>query len=297
MHRSDALLATTGDPAVAALAQSQCGVVSRAQLEEAGLGRGAIQRRVANKRLHRLHRGVYAVGHPGLTGRGRLWAAVLACGGPAAAVLSHRSAAALWDLIPTPARTEVTTLGEARSTSAIRVHRSSTLRPCDIVTQTDGLRLTSVMRTLSDMAADLTQHRLERACHRAAFLRILDTAAIDTAPRPLRAAVASLERGEPQMTRSQLEERFLALVDRYDLPRPLVNKEVLTYEVDFHWPDHRLVVEVDGAGAHLTPAAFESDRRRDAELQVAGWRVVRFTWRQVTHEAESVAATLVALLA
>jgi hypothetical protein len=290
----DEVLHTTGDAALAALAETQSGVVSYEQLVATGLGRGAIHHRVLRRRLHRLHRGVYAVGHRRLTADGHVWAAVLAFGGPDVAVLSHRSAAASWELLPSPSRVDVTTLRASHSTAATRVHRGR-LAEHEIVWR-DGLRVTTVARTLIDLATVLTPHQLERVCHRSAFLRILDTTGIDTPPRALRAALSTLEHGEPQMTRSELEERFLSLIAQLDLPTPLVNGRIQGHEVDFHWPRHRLIVEVDGAAAHLTSTAFEEDRRRDAELQVAGWRVVRFTWRQLTHGTEAVAGTLKALL-
>ena len=97
---------------------------------------------------------------------------------------------------------------------------------------------------------------------------------------------------DPDITRSELEERFLALVAASDLPRPLVNASVAGYEVDFFWAERRLVVETDGAAFHRTAGAFEEDRRRDATLQIAGYRVVRFTWRQVVNDPGGVAATL-----
>lgn len=115
--------------------------------------------------------------------------------------------------------------------------------------------------------------------------------------RALSAAMRSLANDEPEITRSVLEDRFLALIARAGLPRPRVNARVAGFEVDFLWPERRLVAETDGASAHLTPTAFGRDRRRDAALQVAGFRVVRFTWRQVVHDPHVVASTLSALTA
>ena len=280
-------------------------MVSSAQLRAAGLRSGAIEWRVHRRRLHRVHRGVYAVGHSRLTPRGRLWAAVLACGGADAATLSHRTAAAVWDLIAPQGRPEVTTLRQHASTPRLHVHRSKTLDPLnDVVRQPDGLPVTTVARTLADLAQVLTAHQLERACHRAEVTRALDATAVenqlDRLPgrrsRTLRQALASLAIADPDITRSELEERFLALVGEAGLPRPRVNATVADYEVDFLWPEQRLVVETDGAAAHLTLTAFDEDRKRDAALQVAGFRVVRFTWRQITRDPRSVAQTLSALL-
>jgi hypothetical protein len=288
-----------------ALARRQHGVVSMMQLRALGIDRGAVDWRVRRGRLHRLHRGVYAVGHARLTFRGTLWAAVLACGGVDAAVLSHRTAATVWDLSPPPGRLDVTSLRRSTSTRRLRVHRGDTLDPLnDVVRQPDGLPVTTVARTLADLAQVLTPHQLQRACHRAEVLRTLDAHAVehqlDRLPgrrsRSLRQALATLAVADPDITRSALEERFLALIAKSGLPRPEVNATVAGHEVDFLWRRARLIAETDGAAAHLTPSAFEEDRRRDAALLLAGYRVVRFTWRQITKDPSSIAETLSALL-
>jgi hypothetical protein len=302
----DGFLVPRGDPAVAALAERQHGVVSTAQLHAAGVAQDAVEWRVRQRRLHRVHRGVYVVGQSRLTQRARMWAAVLACGGAEAAVLSHRTAAAAWDLSPLPTgKLDVTTMRRSASTAKLRVHEAHTLdRLDDVVRQPDGLPVTSVARTLVDLAGVLTAEQLERTCHRAEVLRRLDAAHVDRllattrrrGARNLRAALATLTRVDPAITRSELEERFLALVAEAGLPRPVVNAQVAGHEVDFVWPRQRLVVETDGAATHLTPTAFEEDRRRDAALQVAGFRVVRFTWRQITDDGPRVVDVVCALL-
>jgi predicted transcriptional regulator of viral defense system len=295
-----------GDAAVGELAERQDGVVSTAQLHAAGVARGAVEWRVRHGRLHRIHRGVYAVGHSRLTQRAQMWAAVLACGGVDAAVLSHRTAAAAWDLNPMPSgKLDVTTLRRSASTAKLRVHEAHALDPLDdAVRQPDGLPVTNVARTLVDLASVLGAHQLQRVCHRAEILRQLDAAHVERllgarrshGARNLRAALATLAPAPPDITRSELEERFLALVVDAGLPRPAVNAAAAGHEVDFLWRRQRLVVETDGAATHLTPTAFEEDRRRDAALQVAGFRVVRFTWHQITQDARAVAATVRALL-
>jgi hypothetical protein len=201
-------------PPIAALVARQHGVVSAAQLRAAGLGRGAIASRVQRGWLHRVHRGVFAVGHPRLTLHGRWWAAVLASGG----VLSHRSAAAAWDLIPTPSGPiDVTTRRQARSTRAIRVHRTTTLDPLkEVVHDEDGLPRTSVARTLVDLADVTHPPRLKRIVERAEVLRILDV--VDLPGRRRLPMIA----GDPPLTRTELEQRFLELVDDHGLPTPLV---------------------------------------------------------------------------
>ena len=281
-------------------------MVSAVQLRAAGLTRSGVDVRVKGGRLHRVHRGGYAVGHARLTRRGRMWAAILACGGPEAAAISHRSAAALHDILTdNSAVVNVTTRRKSAPRRGLRAHRSDTLRWDRDVVAKDGLPLTTVPRTLLDLATALTPYRLERACHRAEVLRLLDMAAVGellaALPRHrgkarLARALATLEIADPIVTRSELEERFLALVAGAGLPPPLVNATIAGFEVDFVWPEWRLIAETDGQAAHLTATAFETDRRRDAALQIAGYRVVRFTWRQVVDEPERIVATLRALL-
>jgi very-short-patch-repair endonuclease len=151
----------------------------------------------------------------------------------------------------------------------------------------------------------LVPRRLRTAVERAEILRLLDAGALRTRvsalpgrrTRALEAILAELAVRDPHLTRSTLEERFHALVEQFGLPRPQGNVVVAGLEVDFLWRDQRLVVETDGAATHLTPSAFEEDRRRDARLAVAGYRVLRFTWRRIVDEPREVAATLRALLA
>jgi hypothetical protein len=300
------LLQEGGDRAVAALAALQHGVVSTRQLHGIGLTRGAIEVRVAQGRLHRVHRGVYVVGVPRLTPRGRLWAAVLFSGGTDTAAISHASAADFWQLRrATDDRVDVLTLRAAHGSPAVRAHSSRTLVGArDIVLAPDGLPVTTVTRTLVDLAAVVTSHALERACHEAEFHRLLDVPAVEAllahgppGSRKLRAGLRSVADTGPQITRSELENAFLALVARAGLPAPLVNHRVHGYTVDFFWPAHTLVVETDGRAAHATAAAFERDRERDAVLQARGLKVVRFTWRQLRDRPRWIAATIHALAA
>jgi very-short-patch-repair endonuclease len=271
---------------IALLAARQHGVVSTAQLRAAGLGRGAIASGVRRGWLHPYLHGVYAVGHERVTHEGRLWAAVLATGG----VLSHKSAAAAWDLIPRAGGpVDVTVTSAAHTRKGIRVHRTKTLSLNDVVRDQDGLPRTSVARTLTDLADVLNDRQLQRAIERAEIRRILDVKDL-----PGRRRITT--RPDPHFTRTELERAMLALVKRHRLPTPSVNANLIGYEVDFLWPDRRLVAETDGAETHLTRAAFEEDRRRDAELLTAGYKVIRFTYRQVTADQPYVARTLKALL-
>jgi very-short-patch-repair endonuclease len=289
------------DRRLAEIAARQEGVVSIAQTRAAQLGQGALEHRVRQGRLHRVHTGVYALGCRPLGFRGTLWAAVLARGGPGCAVLSHQSAAVLWDLLASVrGPVHVTTRHQSASTQAIRAHRSGTLEWSTDVTEIDGLPVTTVGRTLVDLADVLDPYKLQRVCHRAQHLGLLDVATIDPGPgrrtRALQAAFATLARAEPQVTRNDFEEALLALVDRAGLPAPRCNVPLLGYVADFVWPDDLVVVETDGRD-HRRASRYESDRERDAKMLLAGYRVVRFTWRQVTERPDYVVATLRALLA
>jgi hypothetical protein len=266
--------------------------MSRRQLLGLGFDRGGIERRLEAGRLHRLYRGVYAVGHTVLSRHGRWLAAVMACG-PGAS-LSHRSAAALWGIRPTAAaRIDVTVPHTSgfRSTAAIVVHRSR--RPIETTTR-DGIAVTTPGQTLADLATALPRRALEKAVEQAEALR-LDFAIPAGHPGETRLREA-MAHDLSRTTRSPLEDAFLELCDTHGIPRPLVNATVEGFEVDFCWPGARVIVETDGHTHHGTRAAFERDRARDARLTVLGWRVLRFTNRQVRLEGEWVAEVLRAVV-
>ncbi len=287
---------------MAQAAARQHGVVTRAQILAAGLDTSSIARRVSDGRLHRLHRGVYAVGHRALTANGHRLAAVLAPG--PGAVLSHRSAADAWGLRRDHrSRFEVITpRGGGRGLTAVDAHRV-VLASEDRTTQ-DAVPMTTVARTVVDLAAVVRGDQLLGALERAEELRVLDLRAIEAAIRraPRQRGIAKLRsaldalRPERSFTRSELERRALALADRYGLRRPAANALVCGHEVDLLWREQGVIVELDGFAFHRTRAAFERDRRRDAELTAHGYRVLRFTWRQLEREPERVAAILAAVL-
>jgi hypothetical protein len=297
--------ATVGpDAVIARLAATQHGVVALCQLHVAGLRIGAVNARVRKGRLHRLHRGVFAVGHTCVSREGRWLAAVLALGD--GAVLSHVNAAALWGLRPSSsAMIHVTVPSSAgrQRRAGIVVHRSRTLRAQDIA-ERHAIAVTSPARTLLDLAGVIARGPLERAVERSLLLRLFDLnatwAVIDANPRRRGTAtltsVIEIMSAEPVLTRSELEVRMLDVCDAHNIVRPAVNVLVEGYEVDFLWRDQRLIVETDGHEHHGTRAAFERDRARDARLTMLGYRVVRFTYRQVVDEADSLAATLIAIL-
>ncbi len=293
---------TSPDRLIAELAAGQHGVVSLEHLRATGLGRGAIAHRIAEGRLHRIHRGVYAVGHRLLTREGRWRAATLAC---PEAVLSDGDAAAVWDLRPPSEQPVVhvtlATRAGRKQRDGMRIHRRALAD--DERVQHRGLPVTTVARTILDLAETLRPPALARAIERADALALFDLRALDQTlvrhpnRRSARNLAAVLQTyRDATCTRSDLEAVFLALCDDNGLPRPTTNTLVQGKEVDFLWRAQRLVVETDGHRDHATRAAFERDRARDATLTVAGYRVVRFTHRQVTREPRVVAGTLASLL-
>ena len=292
------------DALIARIAERQHGVVHLDHLRAAGLTKGAISARVRAGRLHRIHRGVFAVGHRRLSREGHWMAGVLALGD--GAVLSHVSAAALWGIRETSAthiHVTVPTVNGHRKRDRIVVHRSRTLSAADVTTR-EGIPVTSVARTQLDLAGMLAPGPLERAVEQTLALRLFDLAAVDAvlAANPRRRGAASLARivatmdDEPRLTRSELEARMRDLCDAHHIPRPQSNAIVDAMEVDFLWRAQRLVVETDGHAHHGTRSAFEHDRARDARLTVLGYRVVRFTWRRLVHEPHEIAGTLAVLL-
>jgi predicted transcriptional regulator of viral defense system len=282
---------------IAEIACAQWGVITLTQLTQVGLSPSAVRNRVAVGRLHRRHRGVYLVGHESVSWQGLLLGAVLACG--ATAVASHHAAARLTGLIERALRFHVTVLGRRVRVPGIDVHRTGRLEAAD-VTVAQRVPCTSWARTVCDTAALTGDRRLtERMIGRAEQLRIFDLAELRRASRARAGAriVASVLGVEPAMTRNEMEECFLAICEAAGLPRPRVNEPLVlsdgTHVVpDFMWPELNLIVETDGWETHGTRQAFRSDRRRDRRLALEGWRVVRFTWHEIEHEPERVAAEL-----
>jgi very-short-patch-repair endonuclease len=276
---------------------SRLGPLSLDDLAEAGLSEKMIAAWVRDGRLTRLFRGVYTAGplEPLMRERG----ALLACG--ESAVLSHHTAAAVWRIRPALRTIDVTIpRGHRRHQPGLRVHQSP-LAP-DEITSRHGLRITTPGRTLLDLAGTIPADDLARAANEAQVQGLTTPTELHSylarcssrqGVRALRDALGS----EPALTRSELERRMLALIDRIGLPRPRTNVRILGYEVDFLWPAQKLIVETDGYAPHQTRRAFERDRSRDARLTAAGYRVLRFTWRQLTEESDIVAARLAAALA
>jgi hypothetical protein len=298
---------TDPDRRVGELATDQHGVVERRQLHALGLTDDMIDHRVAVGRLLRVHRGVFSVGHSRLSREGRWSAAVLACG--RRAVLSHGDAAALWGMgatrgalihVMTPSRS-----GRDPDRSRIRLHRVGTLRPHE-VSVVDAIPITTAARTLLDIAPTLRERALEDAIAQADRLGLFDLIGVHQVladhprqhgTRALRLLLSRLAGGETTDTRSRLEVAMLQLCDDYGLPAPVANVRIAGLLVDFYWPGTDLIAETDGFTYHGMPRAFENDRDRDQILMLAGYRVVRFTYTQVTRQRKRTAERLHRLLA
>ena len=263
-----------------------------------GLGVDAIDYRLRVGRLLRMHRGVYAVGYRSPSPLARAMAAVLACGPEA--VLSHRSAAVLWE-IDSRWRTPIeVTAPTERCHRGVRVHHSRTLLREDLTVHF-GIPVTAVARTLLDLAGVLDGKGLARAVNEAQLkcrLRLDDLAALLAhSPGRTTGRLRAFVDCRQAPTRSVFEDAFLAFVDRYRLPRPAVNQCVAGYEVDVLWPEHKLIVELDSRAYHDSDQPFERDRNKDADLLVAGYPVVRITWRRLSDTPALEARRLADLLA
>jgi very-short-patch-repair endonuclease len=294
------------DARLAELAEGQHGVVARRQVERLGLGRRGIALRLRSGRLHRLYPGVYSVGHRILSQHARWMAAVLFCG--PGAVLSHRSAAALWG-IRAGGGTRIHITSPSRSRSHGPIQRHFSVLPDDEVTEHDGIPVTTVPRTIFDLAAVSSAEVAEAALRQSEYLRLYDHLSLPhlleryprrRGSRAVRECLAR-RRETAGRSRSWLEEVFLPFLDRYRLPRPQqlnawIEVGGRRFEVDCFWPGARAIVELDGFAAHGTRIAFEEDRARDRRLRVAGYGVTRIAPEQIEDEPDALAADLRALL-
>jgi hypothetical protein len=296
------------DLAVAALAERQHGVVAWAQLVRLGMSRHRLGTRVAAGRLHCFHRGVYGVVPRRLLRiEGHWLAAVLAVGEGAA--LSHRSAAALWDLLPaSPRAPDVAVARRVKPRQGIHIHCLRSL-PDSHVTTRNAVPCTTAARTLVDLAAVVPPRRLERALGEAEVLRLYNRNAIEAilAANPrrpgsqtLRALLAGPDPSTTR-TRSPLEELLLALCDGAGLQRPEFNvpftlPDGTEISIDALWRSAGLAVELDSRGFHSSWRAQVRDRRRDAQLVLAGLKPLRFTEADLTRGANTTVALLRELL-
>jgi predicted transcriptional regulator of viral defense system len=279
---------------VAELAERQWGVVKRTQLEESGLEEAGISRWLRERRLHRIHPGVYAVGHASLSLEGSL-AAALFYAGPGAALCGITAGSWLGLLDTTPRRFHVCTPRQRRSLAGVRVHaRRDLLRHWH-----KQLPVTPPAQTLLDIAGQkIGFQRLRRALAEAEFLKLVSLGEVEAVlgrGKPGSARLrAALECHRPQLarTRKGLEEQFLLLCERHSLHLPDVNVWVAGWLVDAVWFERKVVVELDSHLAHGTPARLEKDHRRDLDLRAAGYTVLRYTWHQLTQTPAVVLADL-----
>jgi very-short-patch-repair endonuclease len=287
----------TRDERIAAIARLQRGRVARWQLLAAGLSYKVIAGAVRRGTLFPLPGAVFVVGHAGPVELGEETAALLAC--PEGAALSHHTAARLWGIgtagehgihvvVPGGVKTRAEGFG---------VHRARNLEARDIRIR-KGLPVTSPARTLLDQAEGMAARQLELAFDQALVSGVMRPAGVaellarSNGHRGAGRLRALLDRqaGVTTMTRSPPEEVFLDLVRQARLPAPRVNAPVAGYEVDFFWPEQKVIVEVDGYQFHSTRRAFEHDRRKDADLRAAGFTVLRVSAEQLDLQSYAVIA-------
>jgi len=263
---------------VARVAARQNGVITAAQLHAADVDKSGVTRRVRAGRLHRLHRGVYAVGHEAPSEYRRFMAAVLACG--EGTVLSHGSAAVLWGFLkPLKGPVHVTspsTSGKVQR-AGIVLHRSPSLMKRGETRVRERIPVTSPRRTIEDLPSVLPSYLVRRARRQAEFLKYELRLPTDR-------------------SRSDLESDFLSFCRRHHLPLPEVNVKVGRHEVDFHWPVQRVVVETDFFDYHRGSQSFEDDHQRDLDLRRLSYTVRRYTGAQLTSYPAEIAGELGELL-
>jgi very-short-patch-repair endonuclease len=269
------------DRAVTDFAEEQWGIIDLGELRALGIGKSGASRRQRAGRLHRIHLGVYSVVPPRLLrSEGRWLAAVKAAGPGAALCLMH--AAANWNLRSAPSgpvHVVVASRNGRRPRPGLIIHRCSTLSPHDIVVHRK-IRCTTPARTLGDVKPQVASATFD-AMLRRAEQQDLDTGGIW---------------GVTDLNTTRIERLLIAICAQHDLPRPRTQQVIGPYTVDFLWPEARLIVETDDFQTHGTRSGFEADRARDAWLATQGFRVVRFTWRQLQDDPAGVAATLCRLL-
>jgi very-short-patch-repair endonuclease len=283
------------DRAIAELAGRQRALISRRQLLALGVESTMIDRALWRGRLHRIHNGIYSLVPPkALPPLAAEQAALLACGDNA--LLSHRSAAAVWGICPFfigDVELTIVANDRGRTRKGIHVHRTAHLEPRD-ARRHGGLPLTSPARVLIEIAPDLSPRSLERALDEALTRRLTSRTAIHAAIQayPRSPGIARVrELADPDrpttVTRSGGEEAFLAMARRANLPAPEVNAPLGGYTADFLWRAQKLILEIDGYQYHHTRQAFERDHRRDTAHQQQGFTIIRATGRQLSRQPES----------
>jgi len=289
------------------LARRQYGVVSRVQLLDEGWSKEEIDWRIRQGRLHQVYAGVYSLAPRQLISRHGRWMAAVLASSPEA-LLSHWSAAALWGIRPNSrSRVDVTVAHRSRSSRAIHRHISSV--PEDERAVHEGIPVTSVHRTIFDLAASADLDAVVAMIKEAEYLNRWDRLSLPQllerypgkrGSRKVRAVLERLKDEPPGRKRSKLEERFAPFLRRHHLPLPRFNDWILLgpkrYRVDCHWPDLGRIIELDGWQGHRSRSAFRDDRERDRRLTAAGYTVTRLTWNQLDDEPEAVASDLRQLL-
>lgn len=283
------------------LAARQYGTITVEQLAAFGIGRASIEKALGNGRVRRLHHGVYAMGHTDLPLHGRCLAAVFACG--PGALLSHYSAAWLWSLLSTqPIPLHVTTPIPRKHRRLVVIHHSRTLTEEDRGME-EEIPVTSIPRTLLDLAPLVRFSQLRRALKRSEELKLFDLPAVlsvldrnkgHRGNKPLRRALALYE--PPRFTRSQTEDYFVVLVESAGLPRPATNWVETGHEIDVYWPELRFGVEIDTFATHGTHQSFEDDRVRREDLKLAGIEMTQVTDKRLEREPERVIDRVARLL-
>jgi predicted transcriptional regulator of viral defense system len=281
---------------LAELATRQHGVVSTRQLAALGYTRSSASKANGVGRLHRIHRGVYRVGHTDLSWEGRCMAAVLAS---YPSVASHWSAAWIWGLLTRRPGTLHVTCPNSRRAKRPFVTHTADLPAVDRRTR-DGIPVTSLARTILDISVGARPKTIARYIERADEAKTFDLremrALLDLCKGHQGAASvrATLDayRPERQFTRSELERRFLQLVRDSGLPEPAMNHFVAGHELDAYWEDSRFAVELDAYSTHGSRLSFEADRLRDDELLLAGIEVIRVTGPRLEREPQAVVTSL-----
>ena len=268
----------TVEEVIGRIARSQHGVVTRAQLLKAGISKQEIRRRLHKKALIRVHPGVYRVGHCAPSREASYLAAVLACGD--GAVLSGSAAGHLWGLLKGSAPPPEVTAPNERRVKGVRA-RHARRRKTEATTWR-GIPITTVPRTMVDLASVLSLDELARACHEAGVLHGTTPRQVEAVltHRPTTPGAKKLRKvmhGDVHVTLSALERRFLKRLTEANLPLPITNKPADGRRVDCRWPDHRLTVELDSYRYHRSRHAWELDRRREREARARGDEFRRYT--------------------
>jgi very-short-patch-repair endonuclease len=281
----------TVEQEVARIAGRAHGVVTREQLVSAGITADEIKQRVQSGSLIRVHRGVYRVGHTAPSLEARYLAAVLACGKGAA--ISGRAAGHLLGLLKGAAPPPEVTAPTERRVAGVKTRRSKKIEAA----RHNGIPVTTVPRTLLDLAAVLDDNELARAVHEAEVRHrnipaLVDAVLARQPNAPGAAKARRILRGDTRVTLSKLESRFLKLLQEARLPLPRTNQLAGTKRVDCRWPEHRLTVELDSYRYHQSRHAWEQDRRREREAHARGDELRRYTYRDVFEAPAAMLAEL-----